>query len=403
MTHLTQLQFSMFADGALADDDLKLVEQHLDGCADCRTQLDTNTNENQLIKAAMLFDDGVIVQVAPVPKFSKRISLREFAIVNLLTGLSIWLVQFLWKSLFGELISELAFNAFTWVTLIPVPDLFGLILGFAQYFTQEGTTMIYAYIGFVVATLLVAILTWFAFSNRKTRSLMSFGLGITLVGSLLIPSPADALEFRRGDTVTIESNETVDDTLLVGGDTVVVDGHVTGDLIVVGERVVMNGTVDGNLVIMGESVSVQGQVGGFLLAAGASVGVAGATIGGDLWSAGEGVNVDKATQVGRNAAVAGEKIFMAGDVKKDFYAAGQRIELEDGVLVEFEDADYRTGDYWLIPARVASGDIEWPGDSADPDARPPHGVQQVYAPLAYIAVDAGGTITPASLRHEIQL
>ncbi|WP_419661826.1 hypothetical protein Dvar_22590 [Desulfosarcina variabilis str. Montpellier] len=37
------------------------------------------------------------------------------------------------------------------------------------------------------------------------------------------------------------------------------------------------------------------------------------------------------------------------------------IALENGVWVRFEgdDAEYRAGDYWLIPARVATGDIEW--------------------------------------------
>ena len=40
------------------------------------------------------------------------------------------------------------------------------------------------------------------------------------------------------------------------------------------------------------------------------------------------------------------------------------IPLEDGVEVRFEAGEYRSGDYWLIPARVATGDIEWP--HADP-------------------------------------
>jgi Family of unknown function (DUF6519) len=37
------------------------------------------------------------------------------------------------------------------------------------------------------------------------------------------------------------------------------------------------------------------------------------------------------------------------------------IDLEDGVQVWFAaGGDYLTGDYWLIPARVATGDVEWP-------------------------------------------
>ncbi len=84
----------------------------------------------------------------------------------------------------------------------------------------------------------------------------------------------------------------------------------------------------------------------------------------------------------------------------------QWIALEDGIQVSFlapgaidnkltgEKNVYRTGDYWLIPARTATGGIEWPSqtDSAGksvPKALPPHGVDHHYAPLARVT---GGTV-----------
>ena len=37
------------------------------------------------------------------------------------------------------------------------------------------------------------------------------------------------------------------------------------------------------------------------------------------------------------------------------------IDLEDGVQVWFPPRqEYQSGDYWLIPARTATGNIEWP-------------------------------------------
>ena len=62
----------------------------------------------------------------------------------------------------------------------------------------------------------------------------------------------------------------------------------------------------------------------------------------------------------------------------------------DGVEIQFVDPPhsvYRTGDYWLIPARVATGDVEWPYESAPdstekrPLAKLPDGVTHHYAPL----------------------
>lgn len=76
-------------------------------------------------------------------------------------------------------------------------------------------------------------------------------------------------------------------------------------------------------------------------------------------------------------------------------AAGGWIDLEYGVQVWFaEGGYYLSGDYWLIPARVATGDVEWPAEKdatgkvvlgADgypvAAARPPAGVLHSYAPL----------------------
>lgn len=43
------------------------------------------------------------------------------------------------------------------------------------------------------------------------------------------------------------------------------------------------------------------------------------------------------------------------------YDKGDWILLEHGIKVQFQPGgNYRHGDYWLIPARVSSGDIEWP-------------------------------------------
>jgi hypothetical protein len=69
---------------------------------------------------------------------------------------------------------------------------------------------------------------------------------------------------------------------------------------------------------------------------------------------------------------------------------GDWLDLEDGVQVYFEPGTedpntYRRGDYWLIPARTATGDVEWPADENGPAARLPHGVPYRYAPLAFVS------------------
>jgi hypothetical protein len=77
------------------------------------------------------------------------------------------------------------------------------------------------------------------------------------------------------------------------------------------------------------------------------------------------------------------------------------IELEKGVEISFAKSNandpkfYATGDYWLIPARTATGDVEWPQETAggnSPMAVPPHGIEHHYAPLSIITIDSVGTV-----------
>ena len=73
------------------------------------------------------------------------------------------------------------------------------------------------------------------------------------------------------------------------------------------------------------------------------------------------------------------------------------INLEDQIQVQFaEGGETRTGDYWLIPARVATGNIEWPnpdteGKKVSTIRMPPRGVVHHYAPLGFVTWP-GGTI-----------
>jgi hypothetical protein len=55
------------------------------------------------------------------------------------------------------------------------------------------------------------------------------------------------------------------------------------------------------------------------------------------------------------------------------------------------DRPYRTGDYWLMPARSLTQDIEWPRDAhGQPRRLPPHGVEHRCCPLALLSYEPEG-------------
>jgi Family of unknown function (DUF6519) len=85
---------------------------------------------------------------------------------------------------------------------------------------------------------------------------------------------------------------------------------------------------------------------------------------------------------------------------------GTWLSLEDGIQIQFQSAAqgstnlYRTGDYWLIPARTATGDIEWPTGTDGALALPPDGVDHHYAPLAVINVTGSGVVVEVLCQHQ---
>ena len=68
------------------------------------------------------------------------------------------------------------------------------------------------------------------------------------------------------------------------------------------------------------------------------------------------------------------------------------IFLEDGVQVRFSEGDYRTGDYWLIPARVATKNVIWPNKRGAPVPMQPMGIRHHFCPLAVVSRKPGGEI-----------
>jgi len=68
------------------------------------------------------------------------------------------------------------------------------------------------------------------------------------------------------------------------------------------------------------------------------------------------------------------------------------LDLEDGVQVRFAAGDFRTGDWWAIPARTIGGSVEWPADESGPRFQGPFGMAHQFAALGVLDL-AGGTWT----------
>lgn len=78
----------------------------------------------------------------------------------------------------------------------------------------------------------------------------------------------------------------------------------------------------------------------------------------------------------------------AGEIKVEVPASNNGwISIEGGIEVLFSTGNYNTGDYWMIPARTVTGEIEWPPyeiPNINPISQPSLGIQHHYCRLAII-------------------
>jgi len=161
--------------------------------------------------------------------------------------------------------------------------------------------------------------------NRRARWLPAFAGLILLLALFAVPT-AQAFEGRGGDSVTIRSDEVIEDDLYVAAGEFTLDGTIKGDLIAVGGTVRINGTVEGDLIAAGQSVLINGSVGDDARIAGFALAVQG-DVDDDVVAAGYSLEVGAESSIGGDVIYGGYQALLGGDVSGDVTASGGAVEL----------------------------------------------------------------------------
>lgn len=350
MTHLTPLELSMYADGALNEAERAQAQAHLESCPHCQAACSALQQELRVLQGALREDPSPDREI---PEFKRPISLKGFAMANIATGIVIWLTQFLWKTLFGELVM----NAAAKITSIYVPDAYEIANATLLYLLMEGTAMFdtyqaYIFVCIAMFSLLGAGLMW-----RRARAVLGLCLIVGTAGMMITPTTAVALDLRQSEgVITIPATETINDTLLVAAETLRVEGTITGDLIAVGQSINISGDIGGNLIVFGESIEVRGAVNGSIIAGSSAFIMDDAIVGNNLWVGGERITVDNASSVKQNAVVATRRLTMDGAVGLDLYTFGESIEVRGTVGGDFDSFANQTR---LLGNANIAGDLTW--------------------------------------------
>jgi hypothetical protein len=210
--------------------------------------------------------------------------------------------------------------------------------------------------------------------KSRTTSLVATLLAASWLW-LASPGWALAAEIRGGPSPLVAPGETINDDLFAGGgQTVTIDGHVTGDAYAAGQTVVVTGTIDGDLLAAAQQVIVDGSIGGNVRAAGATVTING-DVGRSVTSAAQQVDLSSNGRVGGSVVAVAQTIDAFGTVGRGMTVGGGTLQLAGPVggpvFARVENLlvaptarlagslDYQANQEATLPAGTVSGAVQF--------------------------------------------
>jgi cytoskeletal protein CcmA (bactofilin family) len=362
-------------DAELDPQELRSFESHLVGCRDCRTLVVALRDESTLIADALLVRQRAAGSPARLPLPEPGVALGlplaiaavsvAFAVVGFLIESRIPGGLDLVHPLRLKGVIEMAFD-FVFLLRDRVPGLVELALSLG-----------------IVAS--VSALLTFAVGALYRRVYGAATLGIA---ALLIAAadPASALVVALDDETYVRAGQTIDESMLLSGDDVRIDGTVAGDLVAAAKRIRITGGVRGNLYVFTRRLEITGTVSGAVHAIAEEVRIDG-EIGGTVFVLGETFAQGPGGRVARDLAIGAESATLDGTVGRDLIFGGDLLEI-GAAVGRHVDARWVERLRLRDAARIA-GDL---------DARLPEGDEVDRAPGAVVSGEL--RLLPRESRHE---
>ncbi len=340
----SELTLSMHADRELAAADAVATEMHLAGCWSCRMRLAGLRSETSIVAAALAHD----AEPLKTPAYRRPVS--RFAMAATAAGGVLLAVL---VAVVPSVITGLLSGPIQWFNPFDKGTIADIGVEAAIFLAKQGGAIMTSIGKTVAMAMFTTFIGWLALARpRRNRAHLPLIIAALFGLVAMQPTPSQALEIRHEKSeVFIPAGETIDDTLIVSGETVEVAGDVTGDLIAVGRRVTVRGHVGGQVFAFGQTVNVEGEVGGNVTSAAETLGISALHVGGNLYGVGSTVNLNPAANIDANAVLGGEHLRLAGSVGRDVLSAGENVDVSGtigGALTAYAQALKV-----LPPARIA--------------------------------------------------
>jgi cytoskeletal protein CcmA (bactofilin family) len=308
MSCLDELTLLTYADRELAPDAVAGAERHLAACTACRDRLAALFAEDVVLAAAVQRVPAGLVVPPPPALPGGRVTLLLGTAAALLAPALLgagldqspgWL-----RSLWTRAAVSLAFDG-----------LFAL---------EDGGTIMFTNALTVALAAGAALLALLSFTARRGLRRARLPLALFALVAAAAAGPAQAFEVRKGDSVTVGPEETIDGRAVLAGQRVTLEGKVRGDVTAAGRYVVIRGTVTGDLYVAGEDVEILGPVEGNVHAVGGTLRL-GAAVGRSVWVAGRQVTLTPEARVAEDLAGGAEQLRIEGRIGRDADLGGRDL------------------------------------------------------------------------------
>jgi hypothetical protein len=347
MKHLDEMSCLLYLERQLDRARGLEVSAHTQECESCRTLLRALERESRLLTRAMFEENE------PLP--SRLAQFQEKARRSM---------QWIWGLAFG-LAATGAYALYTgyiepWQQQLEQAgfsgsNLLGLLI-FQSPFWKGWQSMIT-----LLEILALATLGGLGVMFLRRRLRRGSALALVFAGlcaALLIPAPASATEFRKGDRVTIAKDEVIHGDIFVAGGRIQVDGTVEGDLVVAGGDVEVTGHVLGDMLSSSGSVRMSGQVDGNIRGYAGNITVKG-KVGRNVMTCGGDVNIDRDANIGGSITSFSGRVNLDGHVQRDVLAMGGQVTIGGNIG---GSATIRAGELNIDSSAQIGGPVEFRGD-----------------------------------------
>jgi cytoskeletal protein CcmA (bactofilin family) len=328
LNHFDEMTCLSYLEGQLDPERARELVAHVAGCSQCRAVLQTLQRETSLLAMALTeANESVPARLLATPGW--RISSWIWTVsFGLFAAGAFWL----WTGTISPWLQQLSTAGFGGTDMLTM-----LVVSGA--FWEGWSDMIDL---LQIAGLL--ILGGVAFSLLRRHFRRSTVVGITMMVlslALIAPQRAAAAEVRRGETVLVPQTETIHNDLIVGGESVHIDGtvegdviaftrdltvtgHVTGDLIAFAGQMHMQGTVDGNVRMISNMASLEGSVGKNVTSLANTLDMTSkGTVGGELIAVGNQASLDGRIQHDVLGLI--RRTYLDGFVGGQFWLRGRNL------------------------------------------------------------------------------